>query len=308
MRHTVPKPAGQSADVPSQGSTRFRSLSDPESLREFAKNLREGIYITTRDGRLLDANQACLELFGVSTIRELGEYGAKKLFVDIGQRAEQMKLLDRDGFVREFEIELRRADGTTATVLDTAYLIRDPDTCEEFIHGILIDITARKKLEAELLEASTHDALTGALNRRYLMNVEEAFARDPERACGCIFVDIDNFKIYNDRYGHLEGDEVLKKMARFLMRYGRAEEAVLRVGGDEFVVILRDADDEQTKRVADRLRIEALEHAPVPFSLGYASRTPGEPLPHLLDRADQGLLAVRVLRRRTDPRQQVVRE
>jgi PAS domain S-box-containing protein len=49
--------------------------------------------------------------------------------------------------VREFEIALRRPDGQTRTVLDTCYVIRDPDTHEAFIHGILVDITARKQLE-----------------------------------------------------------------------------------------------------------------------------------------------------------------
>jgi PAS domain-containing protein len=72
MHPSAPKPASPPANAPVQGTTRFRSLSDPESLREFAKNLREGIYITSRDGRLLDANQAFLDLFGVSCIAELG--------------------------------------------------------------------------------------------------------------------------------------------------------------------------------------------------------------------------------------------
>ncbi|HVX40863.1 MAG TPA: sensor domain-containing diguanylate cyclase [Gemmatimonadaceae bacterium] len=283
--------------------TRFRSLSDPDSLREFAKNLREGIYITTRNGRILDANRAFLEMFGVCSIDELGENGALDLWVDPARRNEQMRLLETEGHVREFEIELRRPDGERRIVLDTCYLIRDPDTGEAFIHGILVDITARKQLEARLVEMSTHDALTGALNRHFLMQVEEQFARDPEQRCGCIFVDIDHFKVYNDRYGHHEGDEVLKRMARFLMRYVRAEEAVLRVGGDEFVVMLVNADAVATRLVADRLRTEALEHAPVPFSLGWAARDPGETLPHLLDRADQGLLEVRVMKRSTDPRQ-----
>ena len=285
-------------------STRFRSLSDPESLREFAKNLREGMYITTRDGRILDANSAFLEMFGVHSLADLSDYGAQNLFVDPARRVEQMGLLDRDGSVREFEIALRRPDGQTRTVLDTCYVIRDPDTGEAFIHGILIDITSRKQLEATLVELSTRDALTGALNRRYLMDAEDALARDPDEACGVIFVDIDHFKIYNDRWGHHEGDEVLRRMARFLMRYVRTEEAVVRVGGDEFVVILRNADQEQTTLVADRLRAEALEHAPVPFSLGWAAREPGEPLQHMLDRADAGLMAVRVVKRLTDPRQQ----
>jgi diguanylate cyclase (GGDEF)-like protein/PAS domain S-box-containing protein len=285
-----------------QASTRFRSLSDPESLREFAKNLREGIYITTPDGRLLDCNPAFLEMVGITAASELGEYGANKLFVNIQQRVDEMLLLDRDGSVREFEISLLRADGETRTVLDTCYIIRDPDTGAEFIHGILIDITARKQLEASLLEASTHDALTGALNRRHLTAIEEQFANDPDLRYGCIFVDVDNFKQYNDTNGHLEGDEALKRMARFLMRYTRVEESVMRVGGDEFVVLLADADDEQTKAVADRLRIEALEHAPVAFSLGFASRERGETLQRLIDRADRGLMEVRVIRRSVSSR------
>ena len=285
---------------------RFRSLSDPESLREFAKNLREGIYITARDGRILDANQAFVEMLGVSTLDDLSERNVANLFIHPTRRVELMALLDRDGSVREFEIALRRPDGMTLTVLDTCYLISDDQTGEDFIHGILVDITARKHLEAKLLEMSTHDALTGALNRRYLMDLEELFARDADVGCGCIFVDIDHFKLYNDRWGHHEGDEVLKRMARFLMRYVRTEEAVLRVGGDEFVVLLNNADADQTRLVADRLRAEALEHAPVPFSLGWAAREGGESLQTVLDRADSGMMAVRVDKRKTDPRQQRV--
>ena len=284
-------------------STRFRSLSDLESLREFAKNLREGIYISTRDGRMLDANRAFLEIFGVDTLSELGEFGAASSFVDPTRRISQMALLERDGSLREFEIELRRPDGDTRTVLDTCYLIHDPATGEGFIHGILIDITARKRLEATLIEMSTHDALTGALNHRFLMQVDQTLTADPDRKCGCLFVDIDHFKIYNDRWGHIEGDEVLKRMARFLMRSVRVEESVIRIGGDEFVVMLYDTDAAETKLVADRLRVEALDRAPVPFSLGWASREPGEPIQHLIDRADQGMMQVRVVKRLSDPRQ-----
>jgi diguanylate cyclase (GGDEF)-like protein/PAS domain S-box-containing protein len=286
-------------------STRFRSLSDPESLREFAQNIREGIYITTRDGEVLDANPAFLEIAGVKSLAELGKGAAVAMYADPARRHEQLRMLEADGSVREFEIALCRPDGQTRTVLDSCHLVRDPDTDEVFIHGILIDITSRKTLEASLVEMSTHDPLTGALNRRCLTGVEAELAKDPTAPCGCIFVDIDHFKLYNDRWGHQEGDEVLRRMARFLMRYVRAEEAVVRIGGDEFVVLLRGRDADSTKLVADRLRIEALERAPVPFSLGWATRESGESLMHILDRADQSLMAVRVIKRQTDPRQQM---
>jgi diguanylate cyclase (GGDEF)-like protein/PAS domain S-box-containing protein len=286
-------------------STRFRTLSDPDSLREFAKNLREGIYISSRDGQLLDANRAFLEMFGVESLADLGEFAAVGSFVDPARRTAELALLERDGSVREFEIALKRPDGAIRTVLDTCYLIHDPETGEGFIHGVLIDITARKQLEAALLEMSTHDALTGALNRRRLMEIDKRLATDPDKRCGCLFVDIDHFKLYNDRWGHLEGDDVLKRLARFLMRSVRIEESVIRIGGDEFVVILEEADETETKTVADRLRAEALDRAPVPFSLGWAAREPGEPLQRLLDRADKGMMQVRVVKRQTDPRQRV---
>jgi diguanylate cyclase (GGDEF)-like protein/PAS domain S-box-containing protein len=283
---------------------RFRSLSDPDSLREFASKLREGIYIFARSGRILDANPAFLEMLGVSSLAELGTH-ASDVLVDPERRAEELRLLDRDGSVREFEITLTRPDGAQRTVLDTCYLIRDPASGEEFIHGIVIDITARKHLEAQLRELSTHDPLTGALNRRYLMDIEERFDRDPALRCGCVFVDIDHFKMYNDVHGHHEGDEVLRRLVRFLMRYTRSEEAVIRLGGDEFVVILHNADVAETKLVADRLRTEALEYAPVPFSLGWSAREPGESVQRMLDRADRSMMAVRVTKRQTDPRQRL---
>jgi diguanylate cyclase (GGDEF)-like protein/PAS domain S-box-containing protein len=252
---------------------------------------------------MLDANPAFLEMFGVSSIDEFGEYGASELFVDRRRRIEELALLDLNGSVREFEIVLKRPDGEERTVLDTCYIICDSDDGEEFIHGILVDITSRKELEERLLELSTHDALTGTLNRRYLIDLEQAFEADFGLACGCIFIDIDHFKQYNDTHGHKEGDDVLRRMARFLMRHTRLEEVVLRFGGDEFVVILHDADGTRTKLVADRFRTEALERAPVPFSLGWAAREPGETVQHLLDRADQRMMAVRVLKRQSEQRQ-----
>lgn len=286
--------------------TRFRSLSDPESLREFARNLREGIYITTCDGHILDANAAFLEMFGVDSIQAFGEYGALALYVDPAHRLEELALLEREGSVREFELTLQRPDGARRTVLDTCYLIRDAETDEAFIHGILFDITARKELESTLLEMSTRDELTGALNRRHLIEVDKRLLAEPALRCGCLFVDIDYFKVYNDRWGHREGDEVLRRMARFLMRYVRMEEPVIRVGGDEFIVLLHGADLAEVERVANRLRHEALEHAPVAFSLGWAAREHGESLQRVIDRADKGMMAVRVTKRLSNPRQRAI--
>jgi diguanylate cyclase (GGDEF)-like protein len=123
-------------------------------------------------------------------------------------------------------------------------------------------------------------------------------AAQPKGDWGCIYLDIDHFKQYNDKNGHAEGDSVLVKMARFLMRHVRAEEAVVRVGGDEFLVVLSDAGTEQTERVAARLRTAAVTSAPVPFSMGWAARAKREAFEDTMMRADRRLLAVRVDERR----------
>lgn len=282
--------------------SRFRSLSDTASLREFARNLREGIYITAPDGRILDANPAFLEMLGATTLDDISARNARDFYIDPHRREQEQALLERDGAVREFELTIRRLDGKVRTVLDTAYVIADPETGERFYHGILIDITARKQLEDQLLEMTIHDPLTGCLNRRILGEVDEALSRLPDRPWGCVFVDVDNFKRFNDERGHQAGDDALVRMARFLMWHVRTEEAVVRYGGDEFVILLNGADAHATEMVAERLRTAALDSAPVAFSLGWASREDGESLAHLIDRADRNMMAVRVHGRTIDAR------
>lgn len=294
-RTNLTAPRGMPAlSLRAEPRSRFRSLTDPESLREFIRNLGEGIYITTPDGRILDANQAFLETVGVDSLADFAGLSAYDLFVDPHQRELEMQLLERDGRVKNFEFQVRRPDGEVRWVLDTSYVVRDAETGERFFHGVLVDITGRKQLEAELIEMSTHDALTGCLNRRFLDQLDMEFKADPALRWGCLFVDIDHFKRYNDEHGHQAGDRVLVRMARFLMRSVRAEEAVVRVGGDEFVIILTGADVGRTKRVAERLKSSARKSAPVSFTLGWAAREAGEPLVKLLDRADCGLMNVRV--------------
>jgi diguanylate cyclase (GGDEF)-like protein/PAS domain S-box-containing protein len=277
----------------SRKQKRFRSLSDPRTLSELALRLQEGIYITTLDGEIVDANPAFLEMFGVESLEELKGYHTSD-FVRPEIRAREMAMLEREGSVRDVEFQLTRRDGQTRTVVDSAFLSIDPDTGEKYCHGILVDITHRKELQTQLLELSIRDPLTGCYNRRYLHTVMRQCEAQPRGEWGCIYLDIDHFKQYNDRNGHAEGDAILVKMARFLMRHVRAEEAVVRVGGDEFLVALCDSDEDQTEHVVSRLRAAAKESAPVPFSMGWAARRGSESFENTMVRADQQLLAVRV--------------
>lgn len=276
--------------------TRYRSLQDADALRLFVANLREAIYITNARGDVLDANPAFFNLMGVRSLEDLRSYGANEMVVDPSRRLAQHDRLERDGHVRDFELQLVRPDGGLLTVLDTAYAVRDEHTNELIFHGILVDITHRKALEEELHQRTVRDPLTGCFNRRHLADLDEILSAGDE-TWGCLFIDIDHFKKYNDQYGHQMGDNTLIRMSRFLMRQVRAEEPVVRVGGDEFVVVLRGAQESQVRMVAERMQQAALRTAPVPFSLGWAVREPRESLMSTMNRADQALLGVRVIER-----------
>ena len=276
---------------------RHRSLSDPQTLSELALRLKEGIYITTLDGEIVDANPAFLEMFGVGSLDDLKGYRTSD-FVRPDVRAREMAMLEREGSVRDVEFQLTRRDGQIRTVVDSAFLSVDSVTGEKYCHGILVDITQRKELQTQLLELSVRDPLTGCYNRRYMNTVTRQFEAQPKSEWGCIYLDIDHFKQYNDKNGHAEGDAVLVKMARFLMRHVRAEEVVVRVGGDEFLVVLGDSDEDQTEHVVARLRAAAPSSAPAPFSMGWAARRKGESFESTMVRADHRLLAVRVDERR----------
>lgn len=171
--------------------TRGRSsLEDAETLREFVRRLSEGIYITTREGRILDANPALLSILGIADLADPFALDVRRLWVDPAERQRQTQLLAAHGTVREFELDLRRPDGEIRTVLDTCYQVAEPESGETLYHGILVDITPRKELERQLLESSRRDALTGCLNRRFLD--EYAGRYEPgATAWGAVVVDVD---------------------------------------------------------------------------------------------------------------------
>jgi diguanylate cyclase (GGDEF)-like protein/PAS domain S-box-containing protein len=278
-------------------TNRLSSLDEAETLRGLVRDLREGIYVTDRAGNVLDANPAFLEMFGVSSLDELRTRSVADLIVDLERREAELEILHRDGAVRDFELEIRRAGGEIRTVIDSATCAKDPVTGEAFYHGILVDITDRKLLEQHLLDQSLRDPLTGCFNRRYLGDFERrhadaAGASSPD-AWGCIMVDLDHFKQYNDEFGHEAGDIVLNRVARFLMRQTRAEETAVRMGGDEFLLLLDGADSDSTEFAARRLMATADRELIVPFTLGWAAREDGEALEKTIARADQSLLKSR---------------
>ncbi len=168
----------------------------------------------------------------------------------------------------------------------------------------------RQRLEAEneLLglslrdasQAASRDPLTGLFNRRHLLAqapaVAELVASQRTKVVLCM-IDIDHFKSINDRHGHAVGDTVLRTLAKVMTERLREGDCVARLGGEEFVAMLRGCDLHAGRCVADMLR-EAIAAAVIgtaagdlriSVSIGVAQWTPGEGLPDVMNRADLAL-------------------
>jgi diguanylate cyclase (GGDEF)-like protein/PAS domain S-box-containing protein len=164
------------------------------------------------------------------------------------------------------DIRLRIADGTYRAFHGSGRnLLEDPA-----IGGLLftgLDVTERLRLENQLRERAFHDPLTQLANRALFVDRLEHALGGPLRGAhhvAVLFVDLDDFKLVNDSLGHQAGDELLVLVARRLSASLRLGDTAARFGGDEFAVLLEDADEAQANEVADRILTELAG----PFDLG----------------------------------------
>lgn len=172
-----------------------------------------------------------------------------------------------------------------------------------------VQVFERVRLHTELQNLALYDLLTGLANRRLLRHALNAALVSAERhhtSLAVIFLDLDGFKAVNDGLGHLAGDAVLEQIARRLRGVVRGSDTLSRFGGDEFVVVCEDIDDDEARGLAERIRLSVSRPLAglaaaftVTVSVGIALHTPGggtvATAADLLQSADQAMYASKAM-------------
>ncbi|MEJ2234687.1 MAG: diguanylate cyclase [Syntrophobacterales bacterium] len=243
---------------------------------------------------------------GVDALEKMKEKQFDIVITDIN-----MPRLDGVGLIKRIASDFTDTDVIAITGFQTEYnytdiialgasdFISKPINIDEF-EAKIKRIVRERNMRFELRQLSTCDALTGLYNRRHL---DENLPNEAIRASRqhydlyLLLIDIDNFKVYNDKYGHQQGDRLLKELTQIITRCIRENvDSGYRYGGDEFAATILHANPQQVLMVAERLRAEynAKNLVPTSLSIGIAKlknshRTLEEDLNGLIREADQAL-------------------
>jgi diguanylate cyclase (GGDEF)-like protein/PAS domain S-box-containing protein len=215
-----------------------------QQLAAIVESSDDAIFSKSTDGTILTWNRAAERLYGYRADEVVGRPVAILAPMD---RAEEMDdILDRvaDGQrIEHLETVRMRRDGTRVDVSITISPIHDASGRPVACSVIARDITDRKRAEAQIAFLAYHDKLTGLANRakfEEVLGMALARARRNRLAVAVLYLDLDDFKRVNDSLGHIAGDELLRQVAARLTQASRETDAVARMGGDEFLILLPD--------------------------------------------------------------------
>lgn len=227
------------------------------------------IFFKDLEGTYLGCNTALCRVLG----REKEEIVGRNVFDIVPHSracgcAEEDLAAARTGRPRSYERSLTYPDGSRHEVVFNKAPFFTPDGGVGGVVGIVHDITERKRAEERIQQLAFHDILTSLPNRALLRDRIGQMIRQCERSgsrFAILFLDLDGFKTINDTFGQRTGDQLLRAVAGRLNGVVRKSDTLARVGGDEFVALLPEVQDEES---AARVARKILFDLAVPFLLG----------------------------------------
>jgi len=225
-----------------------------------------GIFQSTPEGRYLKVNPALANMYryeSTDALIDAHSYIATQLYVAPGRREDFERILHVHDTVSNFESEVRRKDGTTFWISEHARAVRDASGCLLYYEGFVEDISNRRALEAEreqvlrdAINRADHDPLTGLLNHRAFyvqLDQQVIYSHHKSHHTAVAVFDLDNFKYFNDIYGHAVGDEVLRSVAGRIQSACRDGDFAARIGGDEFAMFIRSKAGMETAAIRSHI-------------------------------------------------------
>jgi len=231
------------------------------STKEYLENLLHSTVdaiVTTSPKGLIDfANEGAIQMLGYPR-EDFSGMPVEELFMKGQEEALAIRaLLEESTPLQNHETELRHQNGKCVPVNMSISFVCDDQGRMISMLAICKDITRQKELESILKDLSIKDSLTGLFNQRYFYErLETEIERSTRQGhhLSLLLFDVDRFKQYNDHYGHLAGDNVLQAVGEVVIECTRDHVDVgCRYGGDEFTVILPEADEKQAYKVATRI-------------------------------------------------------
>lgn len=258
------------------------------------------IVVTDAAERIIFANAAFATLTGYPAQdiagRTAADFGPGESEDEASLHAARREALAAGGDFRATFV-YRRPDGTPYHLeQSTSPIIDERGRITHYV-SVGKDVTARVVREKALRRAATQDALTGLHNRRHgeqLLTKAHRKALARGKPLSVLVCDVDHFKQVNDRFGHPAGDRVLADIGRILRQSVRSGDAVIRWGGEEFVILLDNCPQPAAVELAERIRHRVEAHRDVDagrltLSLGLATLRPQETQQDLVARADAAL-------------------
>lgn len=236
--------------------------------KELLENISDGVYFVDKDRKILFWNKSAERITGFSRDEILGRYCFDNLLRHIDESGKELCKEDcplvysiRDNKIEEADVYLHRKDGVRVPIHVSASPIFDEKGdiigAVEIFRKSVESIIMKKRLR-ELEKEAFLDPLTGVPNRRFInIQMEKLFYefKTYGNRFGLYFIDIDKFKFFNDTYGHDVGDEVLKVVSGSSLSALRGSDLIGRWGGDEFIAIVLDIDENSLKEIGERIRI-----------------------------------------------------
>jgi diguanylate cyclase (GGDEF)-like protein/PAS domain S-box-containing protein len=225
--------------------------------RALVGNLNYGICRCSLDGAFLEVNEAMVRMLGYASREELLSVSiARDIIQNPDKRAHLLGQSGSETFVDPIEIEWKRQDQAPLKVrLSGREVLSDQGELEAY-EIIAEDITRQRDLEDHLRRQAASDPLTGLSNYRHFVDVLDSEIRRSKRTdrkFALLFFDMDGLKLINDRFGHIVGSQALCRLADVLCSCCRGIDTAARFGGDEFALVLPEANAKTASRVAQRI-------------------------------------------------------